>query len=103
MPDYLKEAPHKFQHPKPPCPQNSSHAWKAPTYGAKIQYADDADHSPLFPQKSIYLVQQIVGTLLYYAIAVDPTMLVALVALSSQHSKATKQTYNANPVAPQLR
>ena len=65
MPDYLKEALHKFQQPKRPRPQNAPHAWKAPTYGAKIQYAKDADHSPMFPPKSIHLVQQIVGTLLY--------------------------------------
>ena len=47
------------------------------------------------PPKSIHLVQQIVGTLLYYAIAVDPTMLVALGTLSSQQSKSTEQTYDA--------
>ena len=36
MPEYLKEALHKFQHPNPPRPQNAPHAWKAPTYGVKI-------------------------------------------------------------------
>ena len=40
-------------------------------------------------------MQQIFGTLLYYAITVDPTMLVTLGTLSSQQSKATEQTYNA--------
>ena len=96
MLDYLKEALHKLQHPKPPRPQNYPHAWKAPTYDAKIQYiADDNDRSPLLPPKSIHLVQQIVGTLLYYTIAVDPTMLVALETLSSQQWKSTKQTYYA--------
>ena len=40
-------------------------------------------------------MQQIVGTLLYYAIAIDPTMLLALGTLSSQQSKSTKQTYDA--------
>ena len=95
MPDYLKEALHKFQHPKPPRPQNAPHVCKFPTYGAKIQYAEDNVHSPLLPPKSIHLVQQIVGTLLYYAISVDPNITVALVTLSSQQYKATKQTYNA--------
>ena len=65
MPNYLKEALHKFQHPKPPLPQNAPHAWNAPTYGAKVQYSDNADPSPQFPPKSIHLVQQIVGALLY--------------------------------------
>ena len=31
MPDYLKEALHKFQQPKRPRPQNAPHAWKACT------------------------------------------------------------------------
>ena len=78
MPDYLKESLHKFQQPKPPRLQNTPSAWKAPTYGTKIHYADDADHPSLFSPKSIHLVQQIVGTLLYYTIAVDPTMLISL-------------------------
>ena len=93
--DYIKEALHKFQHPKPPRPQNAPHAWKAPTYGAKIKYAGDGDQLPLFPPKSIHLVQQIVGTLPHYSVAVDTTMLVALGKLSSQQYKATKQTYDA--------
>ena len=50
---------------------------------------------PLLPPNSIHLVQQIVGTLLYYAIAVDPTMLVPLGTLNTQRSKATEQTYDA--------
>ena len=94
MPDFHKEALNKFQHPNPSRPQNAPHSWKAPTYGAKIQYADADDQSPLSPPKSIHLVQQIVRTLLYYAIATDPTMIVALGTLSSQHSKVTKQTYD---------
>ena len=95
MPHYIKEALHKFQHPQPPLPQNVPHAWKSPTYGAKIQYASEDYHSPLLPPKSIHLVQQTVGTILYYTISVDPTMIVALGALSAQQSKATKQTYDA--------
>ena len=94
MPNYLKEALHKFQHPKPPCPQNPPHAWKSPAYGAKIQYVDDANHSPLLPRNSIHLMQQIVGTLIYYAISVDPTMFIALGTLSSQQYKVTKKAYN---------
>ena len=93
-PDYLTEALHKFQHLQPPLPQNASHAWKTRTYGAKIQYANYTDHSPLLPPDSIHLVQHIVGTLLYYDIAVDPTMLVYLGTLSSQQSNTTKQTYD---------
>ena len=33
------------------------------------------------------------GTLLYYSIAVDPTMLTALGSISAQQSKGTEKTY----------
>ena len=38
-------------------------------------------------------MQQIVGTLLYYSIAVDPTMITALVSIAAQQSKGTEKTY----------
>jgi hypothetical protein len=44
--------------------------------------------------KTITLIQQIVGTLLYYAMAVDPTMLVALGDLSSDQTRATAKTWD---------
>ena len=95
MPTYIKEALHKFQHPAPSRPQDAPHAWNQPVYGAAVQYADLPDDSPLLPPKSINLVQQIIGTLIYYAIAVDPTILVAIGAIASQQSKATQATRDA--------
>ena len=94
MPGYITEALHKFQHPKPKRRQDAPHSWTKPTYGASVQYADDLDDSPALPAKSITLVQKIVGTLLYYAMAVDPTMLVALGTIASTQSKATTKTYD---------
>jgi metallophosphoesterase superfamily enzyme len=44
--------------------------------------------------KAITLIQQIVGTLLYYAMAIDPTMLVALGDLSSDQTRATSKTWD---------
>ena len=38
-------------------------------------------------------MQQIVGTLLYYSIAVDQTMLTALGSIAAQQSKGTEKTY----------
>ena len=95
MPTYIKEALHKFQHPAPSRPQDAPHAWNQPSYGSAVQYADQPDDSPLLPPKSINLVQKIIGTLIYYAIAVDPTMLVAIGTIASQQSKATQATHDA--------
>ena len=95
MPTYIKEALHKFQHPAPSHPQDAPHAWNQPVYGAAVQYADQPDDCPLLPPKSINLVQQIIGTLLHYSIAVDPTMLVSIGAIASHQSKATQTTRDA--------
>ena len=38
-------------------------------------------------------MQQILGTLLYYSIAVDPTILTALGSIAAQQSKFTEETY----------
>ena len=93
MPDYLKKALLKFQHPAPKHPQHAPHSWVKPAYGAQVQYAQEDDSSPLLPAKTINLVQQIVGTLLYYSIAVDPTILTALGSIAAQQSKGTDKTY----------
>ena len=58
-----------------------------------MQYPTDDDYSPLLPAKTINLVQQIVGTLLYYLIAVNSTMLATLGSISAQQAKGTEQTY----------
>ena len=59
----------------------------------QVQYAQEYDSSHVLPAKTINLVQQIVGTLLYYSIAVDPTMLNALGSIAAQQSKGTEKTY----------
>ena len=91
MPKYLQTALLKFRHPAPKRPQHAPHSWAKPTYGAQVQYAQDDDSSPLLPAKTINLVQTIVGTLLYYSIAVDPNMLTALSSIATQKLKGTEK------------
>ena len=78
MPGYIAAALHRFQHPLPIAKEDSPHAWIEPTYGAPIQLAPLEDTSPRLDTEGTTRGQQIVGTLLYYARAVDSTMLVAL-------------------------
>ena len=93
MSEYLKTDLLKFQHPAPKRPQHAPHFWAKPTYGAQVQYAQDDDSFPLMSAKTINLMQQIVGTLLYYSIAVDPNMLTNPDSIASQQSRGTKKTY----------
>jgi hypothetical protein len=94
MPGYVRNALHKFQHPIPHRRQDAPHSWNEPNYGARVQYADQHDDTPTLPQQSVTLVQRIAGTFLYYAMAVDPTMLVALGSIASTQAKATQKTYD---------
>jgi hypothetical protein len=90
MPNYVTTALHKFQHPPPSCCQHAPHKWTRFVYGARVQYAPEPDNKALLPAADIKRVQQLVGTLLYYARAVDSTMLVALNVISASQSKATE-------------
>ena len=95
MPKYVAAALHKFQHPAPARPEDAPHAWNQPNYGAKHQYAAAPDTSERLPQTDITRIQQILGTFLYYAIAVDSTMLVTLGTLASTQANATITTADA--------
>jgi hypothetical protein len=89
MPGYIKDSLHKFQHPLPKRPQYAPHDWTVPAYGQRIQYAPLPDSSPSATAAEITRAQEIVGTLLYNAPAVDPTLLVPFSAMASQLSTST--------------
>ena len=93
MPDYIKNVLHRFQHTLPKSPQFSPHAHVPIKYGVKTrQYALEPDTSPLLDNQGIKYVQQVVGSLLYYARAIDGSMLTALNTIGSEQAKPTKQT-----------
>ena len=91
MPGYVKRAMQRFKHPIPPKQEDAPHSWIKPTYGKQMQYAK-VDTSPFLDAGSKKKVQEVIGTLLYYARAVDSTMLVALNSIAAQQSKSTKNT-----------
>ena len=95
MPGYIAKALQRFQHNKPHTPQHSPHKWNQPNYGAKQQLTNPSDRSePLSPSATKKL-QEIIGTLLYYARAVDSSMLVALGTLASAQTNGTTATAKA--------
>lgn len=95
MPDYVTNELHKFQYPHPDKTQSSPSSWTTPTYVQKIQFAPALDDTPHLTEPQAKRMQQIIGTFLYYARAVDPTMLVALGDLASQQSTPTQATLTA--------
>jgi len=61
-------------------------------FGPTAQEPTDHDTSPLLPPTRVTRIQQIVGTIMYYARAVDLTALVALSSIASEQAKATVDT-----------
>ena len=94
MPDYIKEALTRFKHLQPRHPQDQPHPHVPPNYGAKQQFVETDDDSPPLDKAGKKYIQQVVGTLLYYARAVDCTMLAALGSIATQQSKPTQNTMN---------
>jgi hypothetical protein len=91
MPNYITTARKKYQHPQPNRPQHAPAKWTQPAYGVRIQYTNPDTSAPCSDSEK-QKIQQIIGTLLYYARAVDPTMLVALNDLSHAQANPTEKT-----------
>ena len=94
MHKYVKVSLHKLHYPTPLKPQYTPHRWNRPTHGSETQYADPEDNSKPLPPEGITTVIKIVGTFLYYYLAMDSTMLVALIDLAETQSKAIEKTYD---------
>jgi hypothetical protein len=63
-------------------------------YGKGNQVPSPLDDSPLLNRGKKKSVQQIVGSFLYYAQAVDPTILMALSEISSQQAAPIENLIN---------
>jgi hypothetical protein len=66
--------------------------WNPPIYGAKTQYVEDETPSPALSDTDVNKLQQLTGTLLYFARAVDLTLIMPINVLASEQSRATKVT-----------
>ena len=84
MLQYVIDALKRFNHKHPHKPQDQPYPHVKPNYGAKAQYAADADSTPPLSPADKKFEQEVVSTFLYYARALDVTMLPALSSLSTQ-------------------
>jgi hypothetical protein len=89
---YLTKAMTCFKHEAPTKIQNSPHCHIEVKYGAKHQYVDNKEDSPPFNNEETKYVQAVAGTLLYYARAVDPTILPALSSFATKQAIPTMKT-----------
>ena len=94
MPGYIEACLARFQHSKPSKPQHSPHHHNPVVFGPKgtRQYANKKDDSLYLDKKGTKYVQSVTGSLLYYARAIDSTILPALNEIASQQAKPTEYT-----------
>eukprot|EP00804_Cyclotella_cryptica_P024876 CCRYP_011785-RA/>CCRYP_011785-RA protein AED:0.40 eAED:0.40 QI:0/0/0/1/1/1/2/0/342 len=92
MDTYISALLLKYDHPQPHKPQHAPHKQREIIYGTKEQLLPDKDTSPPLDAAGIKRIQDIVGSILYYARAVDNKLLVALSTISSQQTAATQNT-----------
>ena len=101
MPDYICHALEKLQYKMKIFPQYSPHPHIEINWTKKGErpYARKEDTSPYLPPKQIKYIQRVVGTFLYYARALDSTMLTSLNDIGSQQALPTT---NVSEKAQQL-
>jgi hypothetical protein len=92
MPGYVEKALVRFNHKRPTKPQNQPHPHQPIDYGAKKQTSSPEDDSPKLDKKARKkFVQEVTGVFLFYARAVDSTMLVALSAIAAEQGTPTEK------------
>jgi hypothetical protein len=88
MPGYVSNISSKFQHDAPKHPQHTLSWYVMPVYIAKTQYTTKDETPPLTAQQCL-TIQKVTGSILYYARAVDPTVLMPLNDIATEQTKAT--------------
>jgi hypothetical protein len=94
MPGYVSNVLSKFQHDAPELPQHTPYRYVTPVYGAKTQFYTK-DETPPLTAKQCLTIQKVTGSVLYYARAVDPTVLMPLNDITTEQTKATEKTQAA--------
>lgn len=94
MPGYVKAALKRFNVIIDSTPTHCPAKSDPIKYGQKIQYAT-SDLSDLVNEAQATFIREVIGVFLYYARAVDPTMLCTLSKLSLGQGIPTIATYNA--------
>jgi hypothetical protein len=90
MPSYVSNVLSKFQHDAPKHPQHTPSRYVTPVYGAKTQYSTKDETPPLTAQKCL-TIQKVTGSVLCYARAVDPTVLIPLHDIATEQTNATEK------------
>ena len=92
MPAYVQKQLTRYDHVKPAKPQHCPYLPHPVQHGKDNQKINPVDDSTLLDADGKKYIQQVVGSFLYYARAVDPTILMALSDIATQQNKPTENT-----------
>eukprot|EP00957_Ditylum_brightwellii_P155245 11818667-Ditylum_brightwellii.AAC.1 len=92
VPKYVTKALVKLGHKTPSKPEHSPHCHVKLRYGQEGQLLPPPDDLPLASLQTIQYIQFVVGIFLWYARALDLTLLPALNAIASQQAAITEAT-----------
>jgi hypothetical protein len=92
MPGYIKKKLQEYGHIMPRKIQGCPYVSESKKIGTEAKASFPQDNTPKLDKKGIKRVQQIVGSNLYYAQAVNMTVLMALSTIAVNQTKATKRT-----------
>ena len=92
MPGYIKKKLQEYKHTMPTRVHRCPYSPEPKKFGSEAQAPLPPDDSPKLDAKGIKRIQQIVGSILYYARAVDMTVLAALGTIAIKQTKATQKT-----------
>jgi hypothetical protein len=92
MPGYIKKKLQEYKHLLPGRIQDCPYSPEPKQFGSDTQAPLMPDETALLDARGIKRIQQIVGSILYYARAVDMTILMALSSIAVEQTKATDKT-----------
>ncbi len=92
MPGYIKKKMQEYKHLLPGRIQYCPYSPKPKKFGSGAQAPLLPDATPVLNAKRIKQIQQIVGSILYFARAVDMTVLMVLSSIAVEQTEATEKT-----------
>ena len=91
MQGYIDKLPARYQHGMPNQSHHSPYRALHKVYGTASQDTKPDDIKAKIDEQRVKAIQQVVGGVLYYARAVDSTVLPALSSIASEQASATKR------------
>ena len=72
--------------------QHTPHIWNIPIYGKNRQFATEVDSSPILGKSAIKYAQRVTGSFLFYAHAIENTILPVINEIALQQTKPIETT-----------